>query len=211
MPTVTRNLKREAIEARWGLTLPALIRDFHAQGLSQADTARALGYDPAAFCVMIGRDKLDNPWRRPSVVVEYVKDTGEPFRAAVQRLAATTHITEAARVLGFASTENLRIALRSRGIDVTFQPYQRPRKPKPAAALKPITTLEVDRYLALRRAGTDAHRAAAILGRQREALWRAAQRLRPEVAAQVSRERAVERRAERQQFVAKRRLEQGRT
>lgn len=182
MPTVTRNRKREAIEARWGRPLTDLIDDFHHQGLSQADTARALGYDPAAFCVMIHRDGLPNPWQRVSRVVEYMQDTGEPFRDAVLRLAATTHITAAARELGFASTENLRIALANRSIDVEFQPYIRPRKARPATSVTPITTVEVDRYVALRRAGQPASYAAMVVGRERAALWRAAQRLRPEVA-----------------------------
>ena len=198
MPTVTRNLKREAIEARWGLTMPELIRDFHTQGLSQADTARALGYDPAAFCAMVNRDGLVNPWHRVTRALEYFMDTGEAFRAAVLRLAATTHITAAARELGFASTNNLRYALRARGIDVAFQPYVQPRKAKPEPTLTCITVDEVDRYLALRAAGMSSTEVALKLNRERAALWRAALRLRTEAAAQL-RATHDERRRERNQ------------
>lgn len=178
--------KLDEIAARWGLPIEALIRDFANQGFSQAGTARALGYTPRTFWEVLNRGDLPNPWKRqPSKVVEYVTDTGEPFRDAVRRLAATHHINAAARELGFASAENLRIAMRNRGIDATFQVYQRPRKQKREPSVTPISAAEVDRYLRLRQEEKPASYAAMVIGRQRAALWRAAKRLRPANALEL--------------------------
>ncbi|MNC28627.1 hypothetical protein D3C75_768440 [compost metagenome] len=53
--------------------------------------------------------------------VEYVLDTGEPFRAAVQRLAQTHTEHAAALDLGYSNQHHLRADLVKYGVAVTFQ------------------------------------------------------------------------------------------
>lgn len=173
--------KQREVEERWGMPFWALVGDFAAQGLSMAATARAIGYSKDAFHKLIHASGHRALWpRRVSLPVQYVADTGESFRAACERLAATTYMHEAARQLGFASCRNLRLAMQARGIEVEFQPYRRPVG-KVATQVRPrITAEEVDEYIRRRMDGQPCWRVAAALGRETRALWDAVKRMRPE-------------------------------
>lgn len=175
-----RSSKQREVEERWGMPFWDLVRDFAGQGLSIAATARAIGYRADYFGKLLQSSGYRSLWERtPTLPVQYVADTGESFRAACERLAATTHLREAARQLGFASVNNLRQAMRQRGIDVEFQPYQRPPAKKREPSWTRIAAGEVDEYIRRRRDGQTSSQAADALGRQSRALWRAVKRFRP--------------------------------
>lgn len=178
--------KQREVEERWGMPFWELVGDFAAQGLTMADTARAIGYNKDVFHKLVHASGYRGLWpRRVSLPVQYVADTGESFRAACERLAATTHMREAARQLGFASGQNLRIAMKVRGIEVEFQPYQRPAKKVATPAYTRITAEEVDEYIRRRLDGQVAWRVAGILGRERGSLWYAVKRMRPEAVPKL--------------------------
>lgn len=120
------------IEARWGTPFWQLVKDFADQGLSRFDTARALGYRPDSFCSMLCRNPCKDPFEGSNLPLAYLKATGEPFKEAVQRLAASGMlVSEVARTIGYRDAKGLRTALRVRGIEVQFSPRQNKRKPRP--------------------------------------------------------------------------------
>lgn len=164
-----------------------LVGEFAGQGLSMAKTAKAIGYSVAAFNKLLLRTGNGELWsREPILPARYFQETGEPFIAACKRLAATTHISEAARQLGFSSGKNLRLAMQARGVDLEFQAYQPPRKPRKPAQWSKIRLDEVDRYLARRAAGEPVALIATAIGRESAALYYAAKRMRPEAIAAIS-------------------------
>lgn len=129
-----RNAKREAIEERWGCDLWMLIGAFAEQGLSRAQTAKALGYSVPHFCALL-RDRSDaDPFEEYGVVANYVRQTGEAFGDALRRMAAAGYtFSQAQREIGYCDNGNpLRYAMRVRGIRVEFAKVEaKPKAPKP--------------------------------------------------------------------------------
>ena len=198
-----RSCRQREVEERWGMPFWELVGDFAGQGLSMAATARALGYHKDAFHKLLQVSGHRSLWpRRASLPVQYVADTGESFRAACERLAATTHMREAARQLGFASCQNLRLAMTARGIDVKFQPYRRPVVEAAEPELTRITADEVDEYIRRRLDGQPCWRAAAAMDRSRCALWLAVKRVRPEAVPELIRMGRISKRRTRQSLKA---------
>lgn len=111
-----------AVEAAHGKPFWEVVAELHARGMERAEAARALGYPVASFQALLYKYAERDPWpRRRSKVVEYTLDTGEPFRDAVQRLAATHTENAAARELGYTNPMHLRADLEKYGIAVTFR------------------------------------------------------------------------------------------
>lgn len=129
-----RNLRRLEIENRWGCDLWALISDFAEQGLSRAQTAKALGYSVPHFCAML-RDREDvDPFEAYGVVANYVRETGESFGEALRRMAAAGYtFAQAQREIGYCDNGNpLRYAMRVRGLNIQFRSLEaRPKIVKP--------------------------------------------------------------------------------
>lgn len=134
-----RNAKREAIEARWGCDLWALVRAFAEQGLSRAQTAKALGYSVPHFCAIL-RDRSDvDPFEEYGVVANYVRQTGEAFSTALRRMAAAGYtFTQAQREIGYCNNgDPLKYAMRVRGIEVEFAKVTARPKPPKVRATRP--------------------------------------------------------------------------
>lgn len=134
------NMTRRRVTERWGLPFWELLKDFADQGLSRFDTARALGYRPDSFCTLLSAHPRKDPFEPSNKPLAYLRDTGETFGEAVERMAAAgMTVTEAALAIGYSCPSGLRHAMRARGIVVEFQ---RPvRKPKVKSVRGPnITT-----------------------------------------------------------------------
>lgn len=119
---MAKQTHQQRIEARWGQPLWDLLRDFAEQGMNRHQTAHALGIQPAVFHNLLARYHERDPF--PPVVgipTQYTLDTGESFRAACLRMAATHTITEACREIGYAHINPFKYAMRVRGIEVEFR------------------------------------------------------------------------------------------
>lgn len=132
------NWTRRRIAERWGFPFWNLVWDLEAQSLNRFQAADALGMDRNGFTMLLRQNPGLNPWGSPNVVANYVRDTGEPFRDALLRMAAEGYsLNAASRAIGFAgwaSNAGLRYAMKVRGIQVPFQ-WVRPVKAK---AHKPV-------------------------------------------------------------------------
>lgn len=128
-----KNRKRQAIEARWGMGFWELIRNFAEQGLSRRQTAFAIGYHWQGFHTILRNRPDVDPFEEYGVVANYVRDTGEPFGAALRRMAAAGYtFAQAQREIGYCNNGNpLRHAMAVRGIEVEFAKVTaKPKVPK---------------------------------------------------------------------------------
>lgn len=117
------------IEARWGVPFWQLVSDFADQGLPRSDVAKALGYHRDGFYDLLTRNPRKDPFESSNIVASYVRETGESFRAALERMAADGMSKNAAAVaIGYADSWSLGRAMIARGITVKFTPkLGRPR------------------------------------------------------------------------------------
>lgn len=124
------NMTRQRVSERWGMPFWDLIKDFADQGLSRFDTARALGYRPDSFCSLLAANPMKDPFELSNRPLAYLRDTGETFGEAVQRMALSgMTVTEAALAIGYSCPSGLRHAMRARGIIVEFRrPSRKPRR-----------------------------------------------------------------------------------
>lgn len=160
----------ETIEERWGLPLWDLLADFAAQGLTRADSARALGMTPGALRYhLTTRPELDPFVPVVPVARAYTVDTGEPFVKACQRMAKTHTLAEAAREVGYSDISCFKRALASRGLMLQFQPY-RPRRRRERKPLVCITLEQLRQYAQLRLSGHLDEAAARQIGFSANAL-----------------------------------------
>lgn len=110
-------------------------------GMSRAAVASLLGYRPDYFCKLLAENPDKDPFDPYGVVANYIRDTGEQFKPALERLAkAGNCISQAARAIGFTSHNALSYAMRVRGIYVVFPNYSKPKKkagPKPEKLTAP--------------------------------------------------------------------------
>lgn len=115
---------RRRISERWGMPFWDVVRDLEAQSLNRFQAAAALGMDRNGFTLLLRQHPEHNPWGSPNVVANYVRDTGESFRAALERMAAEGYsLNAASRAIGFAGRQQnsgLRYAMKVRGIEVPF-------------------------------------------------------------------------------------------
>jgi hypothetical protein len=125
------------VESRWGVEFWQLVSDFAEQGLCRFDTARALGYSPQSFCHLLSRTPGKDPFDPSSRSLAYLKDTGENFRQALERMAKEGRSWGyAARVIGYSDGHTLKKAALHRGISVemnskhTGRPRVHPVAPK---------------------------------------------------------------------------------
>lgn len=121
------NWTRKRVEERWGVPFWQLVNDLHAQGFNRTKAAAALGMDKGGFAALVRNSSTNNPWGSPNIVANYVRDTGESFRDALQRMAREGYSFSAAtRAIGFAGMNpgaGLRYAMKVRGIEVKFGPW----------------------------------------------------------------------------------------
>lgn len=113
---------RRSVPARWGYPFWEVVRDFAEQGLNRRQVAEAIGYTKVHFYRLLADNPDKDPFEPYGVVANYVRDTGEGFREALERMAAAGYIiSRAAREIGFTHKRSLRYAMRVRGIDVKFR------------------------------------------------------------------------------------------
>lgn len=174
----------QEIEARWGIPFAQLVRDMHAQGLTQRMAAQVVGMHKDLFNKLVSR--INNPWARPPIAVRYRQQTGRSFFEDVEMLARQHCASQVAVIVGVSSAKNLRLILQRYGRRVQFQPGRKiPERKEPQ--ITRITPDEVDQYVAARLSGASAVSAAAALGRSRSAVWRVVKRMRPEVVPELNR------------------------
>jgi len=134
------NMTRRRVTERWGVPFWELLKDFADQGLSRFDTARALGYRPDSFCTLLSAHPRKDPFESSNKPLAYLRDTGETFGEAGERMAAAgMTVTEAALAIGYSCPSGLRYAMRTRGISVDFRRPARKRK-NPSAGRGPNIT-----------------------------------------------------------------------
>lgn len=115
------NSPQLTVPERWGYPFWEVVRDFAEQGLTRADTGRALGYRSRRFEVLLRENPEHDPFGPYHVVSAYIKDTGEGFRAALQRMADAHYtVAQAAEAIGYSKRETLRAEMRKRGIVIRF-------------------------------------------------------------------------------------------
>lgn len=114
----------DRIEERWGFNFWLLVKDFADQGLTRIDTARAMGATRQWLYRILWANPLLDPFEPVStdpLVSAWIKDTGETFGDACRRMARQGwSLTRASREFGFTSTNNMKAAMRRRGIEVEF-------------------------------------------------------------------------------------------
>lgn len=148
------------VEERWGYPFWNIVWDFAEQGFNRKQTAQALGYSRDAFVHMLRDHPALDPFQSPLVALTYMLDTGEGFRAALERMARQHYtLIEASREIGYSHPKSLQWAMRSRGIDVKFKrldliaQYERKRGKPLAALLKSMVDRGLSRNAAAREIG----------------------------------------------------------
>lgn len=106
-----------------------LVADFADQGLPRSDVAKALGYHRDGFYDLLSRNPSKDPFESSNIVAAYVRETGETFRSALERMsAAGMSKNAAAYVIGYSDGFGLARAMEARGIEIEFKPkLGRPR------------------------------------------------------------------------------------
>lgn len=118
------NSPQSVVPQRWGYPFWDVVRDMADQGLSRAQTAKALGYRSRRFEVLLRNNPHLDPFEPRLVVATYIRDTGEGFRAALERMAAAHYtLAAASREIGFSTPEALAAAMRDRGVYVRFKRF----------------------------------------------------------------------------------------
>lgn len=184
------------IEQRWQLPFWTLVANLAEQGLSRADSARALGFNPHSFRYhLVAHPELDPfpPVAHPPR--DYAADTGESFRDACIRMSATHTVAEAARETGYADSSCFK---RARGLDLQFQ--KRAAKPPAPRVRKLITQEQAEQYAELRLGGLTHVQAGARIGFSGHALRDRLKQLRPDLWAKVKRLGAINSRENRRKL-----------
>lgn len=174
------------IEQRWQLPFWTLVANLAEQGLSRADSARAIGFNPHSFRYhLVAHPELDPfpPVAHPPR--DYAADTGETFREACIRMSATHTVTQAARETGYADSSCFKRAMRARGLDLQFQKHT--AKPRPPRVRLLITREHAEQFAELRLAGMLHDAAASRVGFTGAALRDKLKRVRPDLWARVKR------------------------
>lgn len=174
------------VEQRWQLPFWTLVTNLAEQGLSRADSARAIGFNPHSFRYhLVAHPELDPfpPVAHPPR--DYAADTGETFREACIRMSATHTVTQAARETGYADSSCFKRALRARGLDLQFQKHK--PKQRPARMVRLITQEHAEQYAELRLSGVMHDAAAGRVGFSGYALRDKLKRMRPDLWGRVKR------------------------
>lgn len=123
--------KQQKISQRWGMPFWHLVSDLAAQDLTRRDTARALGFDDSYFYTLLAEHPEQDPFPPYHVVHSYVKDSGETFREALERMIDLGWgVSAIAVAMGFKRTNSLHYAMKVRGINLKFKPVSRKVKPR---------------------------------------------------------------------------------
>ena len=118
------NSPQFTVPQRWGYPFWEVVRDMADQGLTRAQTGKALGYRSRRFEVLLRENPELDPFESPLVIATYIRDTGEGFREALERMAARHYtLAAASRAIGFSSTPGLIAAMKQRGINVKFKRF----------------------------------------------------------------------------------------
>lgn len=187
------------IEQRWQLPFWTLVANLAEQGLSRADSARAIGFNPHSFRYhLVAHPELDPfpPVAHPPR--DYAADTGETFREACVRMSATHTVTQAARETGYADSSCFKRAMRARGLDLQFQKHT--AKPRPPRVRLLITQEHAEQFAELRLGGMSHDGAAAHVGFSGCALRDKLKRTRPDLWARVKRLGAINSRENRRKL-----------
>lgn len=154
------NSPQRVVPERWGYPFWDVVRDMADQGLSRAQTAKALGYRSRRFEVLLRNNPHLDPFESRLVVSTYIRDTGEGFRAALERMAAAHYtLAAASREIGFSTPESLSAAMRSRNVDVRFNrfdaiaAYERKHKTTLEKALAAMSAKGFSRHAAAKAIG----------------------------------------------------------
>lgn len=107
------------VEERWGMRFWQLISDFAHQGLPRSDVAKAIGYTTHGFYELLYKNPELDPFEDSNIVAGYVRDSGEAFSAAVNRMAGQgLSGRKIAHAVGYADWTSAKKALEARGLQV---------------------------------------------------------------------------------------------
>jgi hypothetical protein len=128
---------KRQIEARWGLEFWRLVEDFADQGLPRCDVAKALGYTRDGFYALLTANPSRDPFGGSNIVAAYIRDSGEGFREALERMKAEGRSWGyAAKMIGYCDGSRLKRAAQMRGVMVELR--GKPGRPR-LAHVKPIS------------------------------------------------------------------------
>ncbi len=112
---------QRTVPERWGYPFWEVVRDMAEQGLSRAQVGKALGYQSRRFLELLREHPEHDPFEPSNIVMGYLLDTGEGFRAALERMARENYsLAAASRVIGYRNPQDLRANMEARGIDLVF-------------------------------------------------------------------------------------------
>jgi hypothetical protein len=138
------NWTQKRIAERWGIPFWQLVSDLHAQDFNRTKAAAALGMDKNGFTLLLRNNPDENPWGSPNIIANYIRDTGESFRDALERMSREGYsLNAASRAIGFSglsSNFGLKYAMRARGIDVKFKEIPSIRKSRKPVEKGPNVT-----------------------------------------------------------------------
>lgn len=118
------NNPQRIVPNRWGYPFWDVVRDMADQGLSRAQVGKALGYRSQRFLELLREHPEHDPFEPSSIVIGYLLDTGEGFRAALERMAKQNYtLAAASQAIGYRNPQDMRAAMKARGIDVVFERF----------------------------------------------------------------------------------------
>lgn len=168
------NSPQRTVPERWGYPFWDVVRDMADQGLSRAQVGKALGYQSQRFLELLRENPDHDPFEASNIVLGYMLDTGEGFRSALERMARENYtLAAASRVIGYRNPQDLRAAMRARGIDVVFErfdaigEYERKRGKDLATLLAAMAKRGYTRGQAAREIGLASRQALAYQMRVR--------------------------------------------
>jgi hypothetical protein len=130
---------KRQVEARWGLEFWQLVRDFADQGLPRCDVAKALGYTRDGFYALLTANPSRDPFEGSNIVAAYIRDSGEGFREALERMRDEGRSWEyAAKAIGYCDGSRLKRAAQMRGVMIELR--GKPGRPRSTVSRKPTVS-----------------------------------------------------------------------
>lgn len=121
-PAPGRAPKRLAAEEKYGKPFADILRDLHAEGVSQAGAARAVGYEARSFTKLLARNPELNFWKGTGhrVIRAFAEIHGIDPAEWLEANAASYTLTGAAKFIGYSHPAGLADFIASRGLQVEF-------------------------------------------------------------------------------------------
>lgn len=113
--------KQAAIAKQYGKPFWSVVADLHAEGMSPAEAAAALGYAARVFSALRARHPTLDPWPTNLTIAQlWEKANKESFEAGIQRLAKEYPMCRVSELMGFKSPTWLTQYIKQNDINVKF-------------------------------------------------------------------------------------------